>query len=95
MNISTPQDIPDERVFEEAYVKDLDEVCEKKVQIFGHGDVAIFQQQDGKNMTSNLTSKETFAQLSEIPHKEVLTTETKNQSVMYQDKVKGDLRMCV
>ncbi|XP_053090437.1 obscurin-like protein 1 isoform X3 [Pangasianodon hypophthalmus] len=89
MNISAPQGMSDEKAFEEGCLTDLGEISEKKAQIFGHGDVSIVQQQHGENMMSNLTSKEQFAQLSKIPHKEVLTTETKNQSVMYQDQVKA------
>lgn len=95
MNVSAPQDMSDEKAFEVACLEDLGEVSEKKAQIFGHGDVSVVQQQDGRNVLSNLTSKEQFAQVSKIPQKEVLTTETKNQSVMYQDKVKGDSRLCV
>ncbi|XP_053483414.1 obscurin-like protein 1 isoform X3 [Ictalurus furcatus] len=89
MNISPHQDMVDEKAFEAACLKDLGEVTEKKAQIFGHGDVSIIQKQDGKSMMSNLTTKEQFAKLSKIPHKEVLTTEAKTQSVMYQDKVKA------
>ncbi|XP_060732887.1 obscurin-like protein 1 isoform X6 [Tachysurus vachellii] len=83
------QDMSDEKAFEAACFTDQGEVYEKKAQIFGHGDVSVVQQQDGKNMMSNLTSKEQFAQLLKIPHKEMLTAETKNQSVMYQDQVKA------
>lgn len=83
----------DEKAFEAACFTDLGEVYEKKAQIFGHGDVSVVQQEDGKNMMSYLTSKEQFAQLLKIPHKEMLTAETKNQSVMYQDHVKGDSRL--
>ncbi|XP_060732886.1 obscurin isoform X5 [Tachysurus vachellii] len=88
-NISAAQDMSDEKAFEAACFTDQGEVYEKKAQIFGHGDVSVVQQQDGKNMMSNLTSKEQFAQLLKIPHKEMLTAETKNQSVMYQDQVKA------
>ncbi|XP_047670560.1 obscurin isoform X2 [Tachysurus fulvidraco] len=83
------QDMSDEKAFEAACFTDLGEVYEKKAQIFGHGDVSVVQQQDGKNMTSYMTSKEQFAQLLKTPHKEMLTAETKNQSVMYQDQVKA------
>ncbi|XP_047011816.2 obscurin-like protein 1 isoform X5 [Ictalurus punctatus] len=89
MNISPHQDMVDEKAFEAACLKDLGEVTETKAQIFGHGDVSVIQKQDGKSMMSNLTTKEQFAKLSKIPHKEVLTTEAKTQSVMYQDKVKA------
>ncbi|MCJ8732805.1 hypothetical protein PDJAM_G00215510 [Pangasius djambal] len=89
MNISAPQGMSDEKAFEEGCFKDLGEISEKKAQIFGHGDVSVVQQQHGINVMSNLTSKEQFTQLSNVPHKEVLTTETKNQSVMYQDQVKA------
>lgn len=85
----------DEKAFDAACFTDLGEVSEKKAQIFGHGDVSIVRQQDGKNMMSSLTSKEQFAQLSKIPHKEMLAAETKSQSVMYQDQVKGDSRLHV
>lgn len=95
MNTSAPQDMSNEKAFEAACLKDLGEVPEKRAQIFGHGDVPIVQQQDGKNVVSNLTTKEHFGQLSKIPHKEVLATESKNQSVIYQDKVQGDSRLCV
>ncbi|XP_047670561.1 obscurin-like protein 1 isoform X3 [Tachysurus fulvidraco] len=88
-NISAAQDMSDEKAFEAACFTDLGEVYEKKAQIFGHGDVSVVQQQDGKNMTSYMTSKEQFAQLLKTPHKEMLTAETKNQSVMYQDQVKA------
>lgn len=96
MNVSAPQDMSDEKAFEAACLKDLGEVSEKKAQIFGHGDVSVIQQQDGRNMMSNRTPREQFAQVSKTPQKEVvLTTETKTQSVMYQDKVKGDSRLCI
>lgn len=91
MNISASQDMSDEKASE----VDLGKVPEKTAQIFGHGEVSIVQHQDGKNTISNLTSKEQSAQLSKIPHKDVLTTETKNRSVIYQDKVQGDSQLCV
>lgn len=95
MNIPPPQDTLDEKAFEAACLKDLGEVSKKKAQDFGHEEIPIMQQEDGKNMMSNTTLKEQVSQLSKIPHEEVLTTETKNQSVMYQDKVQGDSRLCL
>lgn len=95
MNITAPRDMSDEKAFEAACVKDLGEVSEKKAQIIMHGDISIVQQQYEEIMMATLTSNEQFAQLSKIPHKEVLTTETKDQSVMHQDKVQGDSRLCV
>ncbi|XP_058247679.1 obscurin-like protein 1 isoform X1 [Hemibagrus wyckioides] len=88
-NISAAKDMSDKKAFEAAWFTDLGEVSEKNAQIFGHGDISIVRQQDGKNMMSSLTSKEQFAQLSKIPHKEMLAAETKSQSVMYQGQVKA------
>lgn len=92
MNIPAPQDMSDEKAFEADCLEVLAEVSEKRAQIFAYEDI---QQQDGKNMTPNATSKEQASYLSKIPCKEVVTTEAKNQSGLYQDKVQGDLRLCV
>lgn len=85
----------DEKTFEAACLEVLDVVSEKRAQIFGHDGVSIVQQQDGKHMMSSPASKEQVSHLSKIPYKEVVTTEAKNQSGLYQDKVQGDLRLCV
>ncbi|KAF7709746.1 hypothetical protein HF521_016596 [Silurus meridionalis] len=94
VNISAPQEMSNEKVCEAACLKDLCEVSEKKAHISALGDLLIVQQEDGKNMMSNLR-KEQFAQISKIPHKEVLSTETKNQSVIHQDKVKAPISKLV
>uniref|UniRef100_W5K7R4 Obscurin-like protein 1 n=1 Tax=Astyanax mexicanus TaxID=7994 RepID=W5K7R4_ASTMX len=67
-----------------------DDVLAFKVdrEIGGHDEMSIIHQQDWTNIKSNLTSEKQFAQLSNIPHKEVYRAETKDQSRTYQHKVK-------
>ncbi|XP_049340507.1 obscurin isoform X1 [Astyanax mexicanus] len=67
----------------------LNETSERKAQIGGHDEMSIIHQQDWTNIKSNLTSEKQFAQLSNIPHKEVYRAETKDQSRTYQHKVKA------
>lgn len=95
MNISTPQEVLDNKPPEADCLRVLSEIFERKAQMCGQGEIVVVHQQDGACTESNLTSKKHFAQLSNMPRTEVYRTETKDFSAMYQDEIKGESRLCV